>query len=125
MGGLNGGVVTFGVTVKIFFGGKQTANVVTLNVERQKGECPGNTAVAFDKRVDGDEDVLADGRADSRVDLPGSWRVDPINEIGDQIRNFNGGWRPMSYLTGAGVFENHLLVTVMAKFGVGNNFLSG
>ncbi len=60
VGLLDGVVIAFSISVKIFFEGEKTADVVTFDKEGQHGKSPGTTAITFDKRMNGDQDILSD-----------------------------------------------------------------
>jgi len=82
VGGLNGVVVRFGIAVKIFFHRKEATDIVTFGIKRDGGESPGNSAVAFDKGVNGHQYILANGRSNGGMGLTGGRVVEPINQIG-------------------------------------------
>ena len=61
MSGLDAVVIGFGVTVEIFFQRKKATNIIAFGIKRNGGKSPGNSTIAFNKRMNGYQHILTDG----------------------------------------------------------------
>lgn len=69
MGRLDGIVIIFGISIKKFFQREKTADVITFDIKRKHGKSAGNPAVTFNKRMDGNQNILRNGRFYGGMDV--------------------------------------------------------